>query len=134
MLFNSYVFIFAFLPIVFFGFFHIGKYSHALASLWLAVASLFFYGWWDIRFVGLLLGSIVFNYGAGYLIAHRLSQATSPPVRTKNLLAGALGANLVLLGYFKYANFFTENLISLAGTSLPIGQVILPLGISFFTF
>ncbi len=45
MLFNSYVFVFAFLPIVFFGFFYIGKYSHALASLWLAAASLFFYGW-----------------------------------------------------------------------------------------
>ncbi len=76
MLFNSYVFIFVFFPIVFFGFFRIGKYSHALASLWLAAASLFFYGWWDIRFVSLLLGSIVFNYAAGYLIGHRVARTS----------------------------------------------------------
>ncbi len=81
MLFNSYVFIFAFLPIVVFGFFRLGKNSHALASLWLAAASLFFYGWWDIRFVSLLLGSIVFNYAAGYLIARSLvSQSVSQSV------------------------------------------------------
>jgi D-alanyl-lipoteichoic acid acyltransferase DltB (MBOAT superfamily) len=85
MLFNSYIFIFAFLPIVFFGFFTIGKRSHALASLWLAAASLFFYGWWDIRFVGLLLASIVFNYTAGYLIGRRISasQPASQPASQK---------------------------------------------------
>jgi D-alanyl-lipoteichoic acid acyltransferase DltB (MBOAT superfamily) len=82
-LFNSYVFIFAFFPIVFFGFFQIGKHSHALASLWLAAASLFFYGWWDIRYVSLLLGSIVFNYTAGYLIA-RSSARTSQSVSLKS--------------------------------------------------
>ena len=127
MLFNSYIFIFAFFPIVFFGFFRIGKHSHALASLWLAAASLFFYGWWDVRFVSLLLGSIAFNYAAGYLIGHRGSQS-------KMLLAGAIAVNLVLLGYFKYANFFADNLNYFAGTSLSIGEVILPLGISFFVF
>lgn len=132
MLFNSYIFIFAFLPIVFFGFFRIGRGSHALASLWLAVASLFFYGWWDIRFVSLLLGSIVFNYSAGYLIGHKI--ARSSVRQSKVLLASAVSANLILLGYFKYANFFAENLSSLAGASLSLGEVILPLGISFFTF
>ena len=71
MLFNSHVFIFGFLPIVFFGFYGIARYSHKLAALWLTGASLFFYGWWDVRFVGLLLGSTLFNYGAGYLIGHR---------------------------------------------------------------
>ncbi|MEI6708385.1 MAG: MBOAT family protein, partial [Methylococcales bacterium] len=73
MIFNSYVFIFAFLPIVILGFYGLGHYSHHLAMLWLAAASLFFYGWWDARFVGLLLGSIVFNYGASYLIGHNLT-------------------------------------------------------------
>ncbi|MDD1640114.1 MAG: MBOAT family protein, partial [Methylococcaceae bacterium] len=68
MLFNSHVFIFGFLPIVFFGFYGIARYSYNLAALWLTAASLFFYGWWDARFVGLLLGSIGFNYAAGYLI------------------------------------------------------------------
>ena len=108
MLFNSYVFIFAFLPVVFFGFYTIGQYSHKLALLWLTSASLFFYGWWDVRFVGLLLGSIVFNYGAGYLIGQRLSISTGSP---KWLLVSAIVANMILLGYFKYANFFIENLI-----------------------
>jgi len=132
MLFNSYVFIFAFLPIVFFGFFRIGKHSHTLAYLWLAAASLFFYGWWDIRFVGLLLGSIAFNYGAGFLIGH--SVARQSVSQSKTQLVIAVGVNLMLLGYFKYANFFAENLNHLAGTTLPIKEIFLPLGISFFTF
>ncbi|MDD5276303.1 MAG: MBOAT family protein [Methylovulum sp.] len=131
MLFNSYAFIFGFLPVVFFGFYRIGRYSHNLASLWLAAASLFFYGWWDARFVGLLLGSIAFNYSAGYLIGHRLSKPGNKP---KLLLINAIAANLILLGYFKYANFFIQNLNDLAGTTLATGNIFLPLGISFFTF
>ena len=51
------------------GFYLVGRSSHALATLWLAIASLFFYGWWDVRYVALLLASIVFNYFAGALIA-----------------------------------------------------------------
>jgi D-alanyl-lipoteichoic acid acyltransferase DltB (MBOAT superfamily) len=133
MLFNSYVFIFVFFPLVFFAFFRIGKRSHALASLWLAAASLFFYGWWDVRYVSLLLGSVVFNYGAGYLIGHRVVQQ-SVKGRSKVLLAGAIGINLILLGYFKYANFFAVNLNHFTDTSLQIGEIVLPLGISFFTF
>lgn len=132
MLFNSYIFIFSFFPIVFFGFFYVGKFSHALASIWLTVASLFFYGWWDIRFVSLLLGSIVFNFAAGYLIGHRVARTLVS--QSKLLLAVAIGVNLILLGYFKYANFFADSLNHFADTALPIGQVILPLGISFFTF
>jgi len=136
MLFNSYIFIFAFLPIVLWGFFQIGKTSHALASLWLAAASLFFYGWWDIRYVGLLLASIAFNYAAGYVIGHRVArQSVSQSVsQSKILLASAIGVNLILLGYFKYANFFVTNLNHLSGSSLSLGEIILPLGISFFTF
>jgi len=128
MLFNSHVFIFGFLPIVFFGFYGIARYSHNLAALWLTAASLFFYGWWDARFVGLLLGSIGFNYVAGYLIGHRFFN------KPKLLLACAVISNLVLLGYFKYANFFIENLNHLAGTALMTAEFVLPLGISFFTF
>jgi alginate O-acetyltransferase complex protein AlgI len=128
MLFNSHVFIFGFLPIVFFGFYGIARYSHNLAALWLTLASLFFYGWWDVRFVGLLIGSIVFNYGAGYLIGCRFLD------KPKLLLACAISINLFLLGYFKYANFFIENLNHLAGTALQTSEFILPLGISFFTF
>jgi D-alanyl-lipoteichoic acid acyltransferase DltB (MBOAT superfamily) len=132
MLFNSYIFILAFFPIVFLGFFRIAKYSHAVASLWLVAASLFFYGWWDVRFVGLLLGSILFNYCAGYLIAHRIASTSVIPSRT--LLTCTIAVNLILLGYFKYANFFADNLNNLMGATFPIAEIILPLGISFFTF
>ena len=113
MLFNSYVFIFAFFPLVFFAFFRIGKYSHRLAMLWLAAASLFFYGWWDARFVGLLLGSITFNYSAAYLMGTRVARHAVQQARM--LLIGAVACNLALLGYFKYANFFAENLNRFAG-------------------
>ena len=127
MLFNSYVFIFAFLPMVWMGYFLIGKYSHALASLWLAASSLFFYGWWDVRYVSLLMGSIVFNYGAGVLIGHSVSQR-------KSLTTGAIAVNLIFLIYFKYANFFVDNLNHLTGSAWTLANVVLPLGISFFTF
>jgi len=132
MLFNSFIFIFAFLPIVFFGFFRIGKHSHALASLWLAAASLFFYGWWDVRFVGLLLCSIVFNYAIGYQIGHAVARKSV--VKAKRLLIISVCSNLILLVYFKYINFFVENINQLSGMSLSVSEVILPLGISFFTF
>ena len=136
MIFNSYVFIFAFLPVVVFGFYWLGRYSHHLATLWLTAASLFFYGWWDARFVGLLLGSIFFNYGAGYLIGHSLAHSNR---RAKLLLVVSIIANLGLLGYFKYANFFMDNLNFLvmnflSGSAISMAKIFLPLGISFFTF
>ncbi|MEC4750294.1 MBOAT family protein [Methylomicrobium sp. Wu6] len=128
MLFNSYVFIFAYLPIVFFGYFSLGRYSHKLAAAWLALASIFFYGWWDARFTALLLGSIAVNYSAGYAIAQRLF------IRPKLLLILAVSFNLLLLGYFKYFNFFIDNLNQLAGAGFENTPILLPLGISFFTF
>ena len=132
MLFNSYFFIFVFFPIIFFGFFRIGQRSQILATLWLATASLFFYGWWNPCFVGLLLGSIVFNYGSSYMLGN--SVAHQSVKQSKILLTGAISVNLILLCYFKYVNFFAENINYLFGTSLSIEKVILPLGISFFTF
>lgn len=133
MLFNSYIFIFVFLPIVLFGFFYIGKYNHTLAALWLTVASLFFYSWWDIRFLGLLLSSIAFNYTAGYLIRYQTARRRlylSPKI----LLIIAIATNLFWLGYFKYANFFAENFSHLTGSVFSASEILLPLGISFFTF
>lgn len=128
MLFNSYQFIFLYLPTVFFGFFWIARSSHRLAALWLVVASLLFYGWWNPKFVSLLLASIIVNYGAGYLIANARKVRQS-----KHLLVGAIVANLLLLGIFKYANFFTS-IANSAGAQLGLLDIILPLGISFFTF
>ncbi len=127
MLFNSFPFVFFYLPIVFCGYFLIARRSHRLAALWLALASLFFYGWWNPKFVALLLASIVFNYTAGYMIGHASRS------RARMLLAAAITADLVLLGVFKYANFFISTLNSVGG-HIGLVDIILPLGISFFTF
>lgn len=130
MLFNSFEFLFLFLPPVFLGFFWIGRSSHQLAALWLASTSVFFYGYWNPKFVSLLLASVVFNYALGYAIGHSRNCAS----RARALLVFAVTANLLLLGVFKYTNFFLATVNSLAGSSLPLQDIILPLGISFFTF
>lgn len=133
MLFNSHAFIFFFLPVVFLGFFAIARHSHQLAALWLAGASLFFYGWWNPQFVLLLLASICFNYAMGYAVG-RLAAREHGAAASFPLLVAAVTANLLLLGYFKYANFFLDNLRAATGSSWHMAAVILPLGISFFTF
>ena len=132
MLFNSQAFIFLFLPLTLLLFFGLGRFSGKLASGWLVVASLFFYGWWNPQYVLLLLASILFNFSAGNAIVR--ADGAGRPVRKKRLLVFALCANLTLLGYYKYANFFVENLNVLTGAGLSFGDIILPLGISFFTF
>jgi alginate O-acetyltransferase complex protein AlgI len=128
MLFNTYQFIFFFLPIVFFGFFWIARFSYRMAALWLAVASIFFYGYWNPKFVSLLVASIIFNYYAGFWIGQsRLAKKSKP------ILIAAIGANLLLLGIFKYTNFFilTANMFN---AEMDLLDIVLPLGISFFTF
>jgi D-alanyl-lipoteichoic acid acyltransferase DltB (MBOAT superfamily) len=125
MLFNSYPFIFIFLPIAFAGFFAIAAVDRRLAALWMFAASLFFYGWWNPRYVVLLVASIAFNYAVGRALVK---------TRRKRVLAAGIAANLLLLGYFKYADFFIENANAVSGARLPLAHVILPLGISFFTF
>lgn len=133
MLFNSYSFIFLFLPITFAGFFLIARIGHRLAALWLALASIFFYGWWDSRYVALLLASIALNYSAGYLISR--VRADNPQTRWASLLLwGGVGGNLVLVGYFKYADFFIGTANVLTGWHWALMHVVLPLGISFFSF
>jgi alginate O-acetyltransferase complex protein AlgI len=131
MLFNSTGFLFLFLPIVLFVFFRLGRYSHRLAATWLTAASLFFYGWWNPAYIGLLLASVVFNYLIGYALA-RGNDIGSP--RRRRLLALGITGDLALLAYFKYANFFITTFNTSLGTSYGFAEVILPLGISFFTF
>jgi D-alanyl-lipoteichoic acid acyltransferase DltB (MBOAT superfamily) len=129
MLFNSYSFIFVFLPVVLLGYFALGRRSDLAPVVWLALASLVFYAFSGARFVPLLLASIAFNYGVGYfLIARRLS----PLARSAALAAGVTG-NLVVLGIFKYAGFFAANLNALFSAGL-IVSIVLPVGISFYTF
>ena len=131
MLFNSHAFIFVFLPLTLALFFLFARTSHMLAAGWLAVASLFFYGWWNPAYVTLLLLSIVFNYFAGMAIAR---VAPADTAKRKALAIAAVAANLLLLGYYKYSNFFLANAAGLIGVAPPQAEIILPLGISFFTF
>ena len=132
MLFNSYEFIFGFLPIVFLGFLWLASVSHFLAAGWLTLASLFFYGWWNPAYVGLLLGSIVFNFMIGVSIGRASGQGQRR--RARWLLTAGVTGDLALLGYYKYADFFLRNVDALAGTHYAGLGIVLPLGISFFTF
>lgn len=128
LLFNSYEFIFLFLPLTFAGFFTLGhKGQKSLATLWLVLASFFFYGYWDVRYVPLLFGSISFNY----LVGRHLEKQNGH----KGWLWLGIVVNVLLLGYFKYTDFFLGTVNELAGESLfDLPHIVLPLGISFFTF
>ncbi len=128
MLFNSYQFIFFFLPLILIVFFTAGKFNYYLATASLGIASLLFYGFWHYQDLYLLLPSILCNYFAGYYLAR-----IADPYK-KNLLILAIATNLVVLGYFKYANFLVDNWNSIFGLQLSIAKNVLPLGISFFTF
>src|SRR5947207_13747751 len=101
MLFNSYSFIFLFLPVAFFVFFLVGARRHEYGAAWLTFASLFFYGWWNPVYVTLLVCSIVFNYWIGLLIARDDRPAWAPG--KKALLIFGIATDLLVLGYYKYA-------------------------------
>jgi alginate O-acetyltransferase complex protein AlgI len=132
MLFNSYEFLLLFLPVTFFGFFVLARWHRRIAAAWLMVASFFFYGWWSPRFVLLLALSVIFNFGVGALIQSAL--ARGQPRTAKVTFALGVVVNLLLLVYYKYANFLVANVNALFGTHWIIGEIVLPLGISFFTF
>lgn len=130
MLFNSYLFIFLFFPLSLAGYFglnHIGKYK--AASAFLFIMSLWFCGYANIFYPAVLLISIALNYGI-------LSLLSSKPDRQKKkfwLFTGIL-LNAGILLFLKYYNFFTENINTVFQTSLPLLKLILPLGVSFYTF
>jgi alginate O-acetyltransferase complex protein AlgI len=132
MLFNSFEFIFLFLPVTLMGFFLLGRVKHAYAAAWLAYASLIFYGYWNVAYVGLMLSSIIANYNFGLWIAK--AGVSHDEVSKKCLIIAAITANLLLLAYYKYANFFISSVNSVTGIQWSLGDIILPLGISFFTF
>ncbi len=135
MLFNSHFFIFIFLPLTLFVFFMIGGRSHhRVAVAWLVGASLFFYGWWNPAYLGLILGSMIFNYSAGVFMNSASSSAGGSGKSRKSALIVGVAGNLALLGYFKYANFFVNTVNAAADTSYHLDTIILPLAISFFTF
>jgi alginate O-acetyltransferase complex protein AlgI len=132
MLFNSQVFLFLFLPVVLIGWYAIKPKNARL--LFLTLASWFFYAWWDWHFVPLMILSTTVDYIAGGAISR-----TEEPRRRKAWLIGALTFNLALLGYFKYADFFLGSMNGVGNalglnTDVALLHVVLPIGISFYTF
>jgi D-alanyl-lipoteichoic acid acyltransferase DltB (MBOAT superfamily) len=126
MLFNSYIFIFVFLPVVLFIYYAIlGKGRKTEAIAWLVASSMFFYGWWNPSYLGLIVASIIFNYSIGVSLNNKPAKA---------VLIMGVGFNVLLLGYFKYANFFIDNLNTVFSYDIVTIEVVLPLAISFFTF
>jgi D-alanyl-lipoteichoic acid acyltransferase DltB (MBOAT superfamily) len=126
MLFNSPEFIYFFLPFSITAWWALQRMKREQDAQWLVViCSIYFYGWWDTRYVPLLVGNALGNFYLG----QKISQTKS-----KTLLAAGLIVNVGLLGYFKYADFFIENWNVLAGSQNSLLHLILPLGISFFTF
>src|SRR5665213_682079 len=129
MLFNSYLFIFLFLPITLIGYFMLGRFNSLAPVVWLALASLAFYSVSNWQFVALLLGSVAFNYIVGLLlIGSRLHGGPRFAA-----LALGVASDLLVLGYFKYAGFIAANLNALFYTGLRV-DILLPVGISFYTF
>jgi alginate O-acetyltransferase complex protein AlgI len=129
-LFTTATFAFLYLPLVLAGYYLLGRHSQAGAATWLLAASIFFYGYWMPEFTLLLLGSITVNFAVGMRIA---AAAPRGPTARSWLVAG-IAFNLGLLGYFKYANFFVANLNALLGAHWGALEVILPIGISFYSF
>lgn len=129
MLFHSQTFVLGFLPLCLAGFFAAGRLGgHTWALRWLVGASLLFYGWWDPRFVPLLVFSILANHALARDI-RGLCQAGLPHTARRSLIGG-IALNLLVLGIFKYTDF----LMAAAASTHPTLGLPLPLGISFFTF
>lgn len=130
MLFNSYEYIFVFLPAALLLYFLINSRGwFKAAKLWLVMVSLFFYSWWSIYYLPLIGLSILVNYWLGLSLNRPVI-----PFSRKSLLMAGLVFNIGLLGYFKYADFFIANLNFLISGSIPFLHLALPLAISFYTF
>ncbi|WP_341477487.1 MBOAT family protein [Helicobacter pylori] len=128
MLFNTPLFIFAFLPVVFLGYFILQAYAKnpLFPKLWLVLASLFFYAFWNVKYLPLLVGSIIFNY----FVALKITQQNA--YKRLWLILGLI-ANVSLLGFFKYTDFFLTNFNLILKSHFETLHLILPLAISFFT-
>ncbi|MBI3517607.1 MAG: MBOAT family protein [Proteobacteria bacterium] len=133
MLFNDPLFLFVFLPATVAAFIIVRWFAGARAVLGLlVVASIFFYGWWNPIYLPLLGGLAVFNYVvARAIIAERARARVS---WAHALLTFGVIVDLLALGYFKYTDFFLNTVNGLIGDDMPMQRIVLPLGISFFTF
>ncbi len=130
MLFSSFTFIFAFLPLSLAGYAIASRLGTRYGAFWLVIASLSFYAWWKIIFLPLLLISIAFNFGVSRLIS---ASADRPRLQSFLLTAG-VACDILALVYFKYLGAFFSFLQSQDIVAIRLNDIVLPLGISFFTF
>lgn len=130
LIFNSYEFLFAFLPVVWVVYMFLSRFSFLrLGVYWLVFSSLFFYSWWNPVYLPLIVLSMAVNYSLGWLLGRTSSRSAG-----KILLIFGISLNLAGLGYFKYYDFFISNINLLFDSSIPLLHLALPLAISFFTF
>lgn len=131
MLFNSYIFVFLFLPIVLLGYFILNYFKkYEFAKVFLIAASLYFYGYFNWSYLLIIVSSVVLNYIFSVILLSKMSG----DILRKTTFVIAIGINIGSLGVFKYYDFFIGNINSVFNTSLPLLNILLPLGISFFTF
>jgi len=132
MLFNSLEFILLFLPIVFFVYFFLNKIKLIqLAKGWLVAASLFFYSYWKLDYLPLIMFSMIFNYSIGSSIINQ--EKLNIKINPKLVLMLGIIGNIGLLSYYKYFNFLINNLNLVLKNDFNYLNIVLPLGISFFT-
>lgn len=132
MLFSSSYFIFVFLPICVIVYFSLNKYGfYKTSKAWLCLASLIFYGYWEVKYIPLLLSSIIFNFVISNIITPKDDIKSQ---KRKYILIFGILINIGTLGYYKYSNFFLENVNSFFDNNFIPLHLLLPLGISFFTF
>jgi D-alanyl-lipoteichoic acid acyltransferase DltB (MBOAT superfamily) len=135
MLFNSYSFIFAFLPLAVLGYAAVNRLGSRSASLgWLILCSMVFYGIWNPFNLVIILPSIAINYALALAIRAQLRDNAAQPRMASVLVTLGVLLNLCFLGYFKYKNFFLGTVNDVAGTHFVLTEIMLPLGISFITF
>ena len=127
MLFNSFIFIFLFLPLTLIGWYGLNKiHRYKPAQIFLVAMSLWFYAYFNVSYLPIILVSCFINYFFSYLIAKGIS--------AKAVCTAGCVVNLGILGYFKYYDFFVENINAVLGMNFNLKHILLPLGISFFTF
>ncbi len=130
MLFNSYIFVLLFLPLTIVGYFKLNKYKNGIwAKFFLLGMSLWFYGYFHIRYLLIIINSVVMNY----FFYKRLKRSKKKNLRVFFLIVSVI-FNIGMLFYFKYYDFFIENINVWFSKDFNLKNVLLPLGISFFTF
>ena len=133
MLFNSYIFIFLFLPITLFGYFLFNHFKlNVLSKIWLILASLFFYGFFNVSYLWIIISSVFFNFAISKLF--NTTFLNNQYILKKILFVLGLTVNISLLFFYKYLDFIFKCTNELFGTDIVYLNLVLPLGISFFTF